>query len=126
MAKSKNVLPPATNTEVRAFFAENPALVPDGDKSVGAASAGRGRVSAPARAAFTEATGREALVGRKPEATVALSYVHVQPSGRKVTKVANVSPKDLRALVPNAPERGVLSKAHLAAAGEAYAKQVSA
>src|SRR5262245_50194705 len=117
MGKSKNVAPAATNTEVRAWFAENPERTPEGDKSVGPASAGRGRVSAPARAVFTEATGREALVGRKPEATVSLKYVHVQPSGRKVTKTATLTPKELRALVPNAPQRGVLSAAHIAAAG---------
>ena len=125
MGKSKNVEPGRTS-DVREFFANHPDLVPEGDKTVGAAAAGRGRVSAQAKAIFTEQTGRPFVEGDAAAKVVNLTYVHTQPSGRKVKRTAQVTPSQLRALVPNAPQRGVLSRAHIEAAGEAYAAQVQA
>ncbi len=121
----KNV--PADSKTVRAYFNENPNKVPDGDKTVGPKSAGRGRISQPARAVFAKETGvtefyEKPSKGKTEPQTVTLTYRHTQPSGRKVKKSVDLTMTEVRGLLgPEAPQRGRLSAASLEAAGEAYA-----
>lgn len=117
----------ADSKAVRAFFVENPDLIPEGDKTVGQNSAGRGRISKEARAVFTEKNPGAVFFERKVNGPqmVTITYKHEQPSGRKVNKKVDLLMKDVRGLLGNeAPQRGRLSAGHLAAAGEAYAKTI--
>lgn len=126
---AKNV--PADSKTVRSYFLENPKFVPEGDKTVGPKSAGRGRISQPAREVFAKKTGvvgfyeKPSKVKSVPQ-TVTLTYKHVQPSGRKVNKTVDLSMTEVRTLLgPEAPQRGRLSAASLEAASVAYVETLN-
>lgn len=115
---------------IRAFFTANPDLTPEGDKTVGPNSAGKGRISQGAREVYfaqhPDQTFLEHDSKAKKVSTIDLTYVHTQPSGRKVNKTVTLPLSEVRDLVPDAPRQGRVGKAMLEAASVAYASKAAA
>lgn len=113
---------PLTTSEVRAFFAENPTLIPEGsEKCVRVGN--KGRVSPAAVKVAEKATGRKFGEGSTVKNLVSVEYVKPNARGAKVRKTALLPLAEVRALagVP-ANAKGRPTKAMFAKAGEALAK----
>lgn len=120
MAKQTAVSAPA----VRAYFAEHPERIPEGDKSVQPKA--RGRLSPAAKARFAEDNPSQTYAEKAvyDNAKVTLVVVKQDAKGRKRTKKVEVSASQARTLAGDlAGKRGRLSEKALAAAAEAYAAQ---
>lgn len=117
---SKSV--PATAKTVRAFFRQNPDLVPEGAEKFLNEKA-RGRMPRVVSEIFAEKSGMVYAEGNTE--TVTLTYRHTQPSGRTVKKTVDLPLAEVRRLAGDkAGKRGRLSAAALEAAGEAYPKSL--
>lgn len=118
---SKTIQAPATAKDVRAWFAEFPALVPtEAEQSI----AGRGRLHPSAVEVYNEASGREYIEGTAKH--VPLEHFKISKSGARLRRVAMVPEKQVRTLAgPHAGKRGRLSAAAMSHASEVYTKQVN-
>lgn len=121
MSKSLKSVP-LTTSEVRAFYAENPTLIPEGaEKCVRVGN--KGRVSPAAVKVVEKATGRKFGEGASVKNLVTVEYIKPNAKGAKIRKSVLLPITEVRALagVPSA-QKGRPSKAMFAKAGEALAK----
>jgi hypothetical protein len=119
---------PTTAADVRNYFRTNEAALTalSAEAQATVRKGARGRLHPEAREAFNANVKPSKRYAEGTPKTVPLSYKHVQPSGRKVTKTVALPESKIRALAAAAGvpvgKRGPLSKAAMVAAGENYAK----
>ena len=120
MAKQTAVSAPT----VRAYFAEHPERIPEGDKSVQPKA--RGRISPAAKARYAEDNPGKSYAEKTAYETadVVLTVVTRDRKGHKRTKKVTLAASKARVLAGDkAGKRGRLSADALTAAAEAYAAQ---
>lgn len=113
-----------TAADVRAWFAENPDKVP-AEAAHTLHKSAKGRIHPLGREVYNKHNrGNKAYTEGTPK-TVAVEYRHVQPSGKKVKKVAHLPYSQARELAGVKSARGVLSKDALAKASEELTKRLA-
>lgn len=119
---NKTLTAPATATDVRAWFAENPEKVPaEAAHTVGTAA--KGRIHPAARAVFNAESGMTYTEGTK--AHEPLTFHKIDTRGRKQPRKVMLPKSQIRALCGKGSVRGPLSAADMAKASEVYTKQVN-
>lgn len=115
----------AVAKDVRAFFAENPNLIPEGAE-VSVRQGSRGRIAPAAVKVFNKHNrSRPYAEGNRP--LIVIPVPAQDSMGRNITKKVNVPVSEARKLAgDHAGKRGFLSEQALSVAGERYAKKVLA